>query len=88
MCDVCMADPVRPKNDKGTILSDSISAVNELHAEIERLKTEQVTLSDESRDVSFVIFNLLFLKIPLQDRERTENPNREQDSLPHTPMYA
>lgn len=48
-----MADPVRPKNDKGTILSDSISAVNELRAEIERLKTEQVTLSDESRDVSF-----------------------------------
>lgn len=53
MYDVCMADPVRPKNDKGTILSDSISAVNELRAEIERLKTEQVTLSDESRDVSF-----------------------------------
>lgn len=45
-------DAVRPKNDKGTILADSISVVNELRLEIERLKSEKVALTAESQDVS------------------------------------
>jgi hypothetical protein len=47
-----ISDPVRPKLDKGTILTESIMAVNELRSDIARMKSEQVALSDESRDVS------------------------------------
>ncbi len=47
-----MADPDRPKNDKATILGDSVQVVKELRAEVKRLKSEQTTLLDESRDVS------------------------------------
>ncbi len=47
-----MADPDRPKNDKATILGDSVQVVKELRAEVKRLKCEQTTLLDESRDVS------------------------------------
>jgi hypothetical protein len=45
-------DPDRPKNDKATILGDSVQVVKELRAEVKRLKYEQTTLLDESRDVS------------------------------------
>ena len=48
-----ISDPVRPKLDKGTILAESILAVNELRADIARMKSEHIALSDESRDVSF-----------------------------------
>lgn len=47
-----ISDPIRPKNDKGTILSEGILALKELRAEIARLKSEQIALRDESRDVS------------------------------------
>jgi hypothetical protein len=47
-----VADPDRPKNDKATILGDSVQVVKELRAEVKRLKFEQTTLLDESRDVS------------------------------------
>lgn len=45
-------DPVRPRNDKGSILAESILAVTELRAEIARMKSEHIALSDESRDLS------------------------------------
>jgi hypothetical protein len=58
-----MADPDRPKNDKATILGDSVQVVKELRAEVKRLKSEQTTLLDESRDVSLsfipVSYNLM-----------------------------
>lgn len=47
------SDPVRPKLDKGTILAESILAVNELRSNIDRMKSENIALSDESRDVRF-----------------------------------
>jgi hypothetical protein len=47
-----LADPDRPKNDKATILGDSVQVVKELRAEVKRLKCEHTTLLDESRDVS------------------------------------
>lgn len=47
-----LSDPIRPRNDKGSILAESILAVNELRADIARMKSENVALSDESRDVS------------------------------------
>ncbi|CAM6040582.1 unnamed protein product [Sphagnum compactum] len=45
-------DPDRPKNDKATILGDSVQVVKELRAEVKRLKYEQTTLLDESRDLA------------------------------------
>jgi hypothetical protein len=45
-------DPIRPRNDKGSILAESILAVNELRADIARMKSENVALSDESRDLT------------------------------------
>jgi FtsZ-binding cell division protein ZapB len=45
-------DPDRPKNDKATILGDSVQVVKELRAEVKRLKCEQTTLLDESRDLA------------------------------------
>lgn len=53
------ADPERPKNDKATILGDSVQVVKELRAEVKRLKTEHESLMDEQRDVS----NLLWLSL-------------------------
>lgn len=50
---IVISDPVRPRNDKGSILAESILAVTELRAEIARMKSEHIALSDESRDVSF-----------------------------------
>lgn len=46
------ADPDRPKNDKATILGDSVQVVKELRSDVKRLKCEQASLLDESRDVS------------------------------------
>ncbi|XAR73775.1 hypothetical protein NMG60_11007861 [Bertholletia excelsa] len=44
-------DPDRPKNDKGTILSDSIQVLKDLTAEVNRLKGEYAALSEESREL-------------------------------------
>jgi Tfp pilus assembly protein PilN len=45
------ADPERPKNNKATILSDSIQVLKDLNAEVNRLKAEYTSLSEESREV-------------------------------------
>lgn len=45
------ADPDRPKNDKASILSDTIQMLKELTAQVERLKSEYSALTDESREV-------------------------------------
>ncbi|KAI4314752.1 hypothetical protein L6164_027629 [Bauhinia variegata] len=44
-------DPDRPKNDKATILTDTIQVLKELSAEVNRLKTDHATLSEESREL-------------------------------------
>lgn len=46
-----LTDPDRPKNDKATILGESIQVVKDLREEVKRLKTEHTTLLDESADV-------------------------------------
>ena len=48
---LCSSDPDRPKNDKATILGESIQVVKELRDEVKRLKTEHSSLLDESTDV-------------------------------------
>ncbi|XP_015576345.2 transcription factor bHLH121 isoform X1 [Ricinus communis] len=44
-------DPDRPKNDKATILTDTIQMLKDLTAEVSRLKAEYATLSEESREL-------------------------------------
>ncbi|GLT82645.1 hypothetical protein SLE2022_010040 [Rubroshorea leprosula] len=44
-------DPDRPKNDKATILTDTIQVLQDLNAEVNRLKAECASLSEESREL-------------------------------------
>lgn len=44
-------DPDRPKNDKATILADTIQMLKDLTAEVNRLKVECAALSEESREL-------------------------------------
>lgn len=45
-------DPDRPKNDKATILGESVQVVKDLREEVKRLKTEHTSLLNESRDLT------------------------------------
>eukprot|EP00250_Pteridium_aquilinum_P008396 c17912_g1_i1 orf=367-1806(+) len=45
-------DPDRPKNDKATILGESVQVVKDLRDEVKRLKTEHSSLLDESRELT------------------------------------
>lgn len=49
-------DPDRPKNDKASILSDTVQIVKDLTAQVNRLKAEYATLNEESREVIFFVF--------------------------------
>ncbi|XP_052193082.1 transcription factor bHLH121-like [Diospyros lotus] len=45
-------DPDRPKNDKASILTDTIQMVKDLTTQVERLKVEYATLTTESRELT------------------------------------
>lgn len=45
-------DPDRPKNDKATILGDTIQMLKELTAEVKRLKNDEMSLTEEKRDIA------------------------------------
>ncbi|KAF8405372.1 hypothetical protein HHK36_010276 [Tetracentron sinense] len=45
-------DPDRPKNDKATILTDTIEMLKDLSGQVDRLKSEHTTLSEESRELT------------------------------------
>ncbi|KAM7524073.1 hypothetical protein LguiA_013975 [Lonicera macranthoides] len=45
-------DPDRPKNDKATIIIDSIQTLMDLTAEVSRLKAECASLSEESHELT------------------------------------
>ncbi|KAJ7944166.1 transcription factor bHLH [Quillaja saponaria] len=45
-------DPDRPKNDKATILTDTIQMLKDLTSEVNRLKTECAALSEESHELA------------------------------------
>ncbi|KAF9619168.1 hypothetical protein IFM89_005722 [Coptis chinensis] len=45
-------DPDRPKNDKATILGDTVQMLKDLTAQVNRLKAEYATLSEESRELT------------------------------------
>nr|WKV22677.1 bHLH9 [Bupleurum chinense] len=45
-------DPDRPKNDKASILGDTIQVLRDLTTQVDRLKAEYATLTEESRELS------------------------------------
>lgn len=45
-------DPDRPKNDKASILSDTIQMLKDLTAQVDKLKSEYATLTEESRELT------------------------------------
>lgn len=45
-------DPERPKNDKASILSDTIQMLNDLTSQVNRLKSEYAALTEESRELT------------------------------------
>lgn len=52
------ADPDRPRNDKATIIAETIQVLKDITAEVDKLKTEHKALSEESREVRF--FHIVF----------------------------
>ncbi|CAF2133272.1 hypothetical protein YC2023_032877 [Brassica napus] len=46
-----LADPNRPKSDKASILIDTLQTLKDLMTQVDRLKAEHVTLSQESREL-------------------------------------
>lgn len=56
-------DPDRPKNDKATILTETVQMLKDLTAEVNRLKTEHKTLSEESREVRFLFFKIFIMRL-------------------------
>ena len=59
---ICLhnADPDRPKNDKATILTDTVQLLNDLTSQITKLKAEYATLTEESHEVIFDLFDLKY----------------------------
>jgi hypothetical protein len=47
------ADPDRPKNDKATILGDTVQLLKDLTSQVSKLKDEYTMLNEESREVIF-----------------------------------
>uniref|UniRef100_A0A7N0T8F1 BHLH domain-containing protein n=1 Tax=Kalanchoe fedtschenkoi TaxID=63787 RepID=A0A7N0T8F1_KALFE len=45
-------DPDRPKNDKGTILTDAIQLLKDLTAQVDKLKADYNELTEESRELT------------------------------------
>ncbi|XP_072957254.1 transcription factor bHLH121 isoform X2 [Typha angustifolia] len=45
-------DPERPKNDKATILADTVQMLKDLTSQVNRLKAEYATLSGESHELT------------------------------------
>ncbi|XP_004289841.1 PREDICTED: transcription factor bHLH121 [Fragaria vesca subsp. vesca] len=45
-------DPDRPKNDKATILADTIQVLKDLSSEVDKLKTDCTSLTEESRELT------------------------------------
>ena len=45
-------DPDRPRNDKATILGDTIQMLKDLTSQVNKLKGEYTSLSEEAREVN------------------------------------
>jgi len=45
-------DPDRPRNDKATILGDTIQMLKDLTSQVNKLKGDYTSLSEEAREVN------------------------------------
>lgn len=59
------ADPDRPKNDKATIITDTVQVLKDLTAEVTRLKADYTALSEESREVMFSLCIVIMVLKPI-----------------------
>jgi hypothetical protein len=50
------ADPDRPRNDKATIMTETIQVLKDITDEVDRLKTEQKSNYEEAHEVRFLLF--------------------------------
>lgn len=50
---ILITDPDRPRNDKATILADTVQLLKDLTSKVDKLKAEHAALSEESREVTF-----------------------------------
>lgn len=47
-----LLDPDRPKNDKGSIIADTIQVLEDLDSQVKKLKTDNEALCEESRELT------------------------------------
>ncbi|XP_020202878.1 transcription factor bHLH121 isoform X1 [Cajanus cajan] len=72
-------DPDRPKNDKATILGDTIQLLKDLTSQVSKLKDEYTTLNEESCELSQEKNDLREEKASLKsDIERLNNQYQQQ----------
>ncbi|KAJ3679876.1 hypothetical protein LUZ60_016154 [Juncus effusus] len=71
-------DPERPKNDKATILSDTIHVLKELTSQVNKLKSEFNSLSEESRELSQEKSELRDEKLTLKSEIEALNAEYQQ----------
>ncbi|OIT35930.1 PREDICTED: transcription factor bHLH121-like [Nicotiana attenuata] len=94
-------DPDRPKNDKASILSDTVQMLKDLTAQVSRLKSEYAALTDESRELTQEKNDLREEKASLksdieslnaqyQQRVRTMYPwaGMDHSMVMHPPSYS
>jgi hypothetical protein len=55
-------DPDRPRNDKATILGDTIQMLKDLTSQVSKLKAKYTSLSEEAREVNISVKQQLSYK--------------------------
>ena len=58
---VKLPDPDRPKNDKATILADTNQMLKDLSTQVNKLKTEYTSLSEESHEVKSLWLKIIMI---------------------------
>ncbi|KAJ7967204.1 Transcription factor protein [Quillaja saponaria] len=82
-------DPDRPKNDKSTILSDTIQLLKDLTSQVSKLKDEYTTLTEESRELTQEKNDLREEKSSLKtdiENLNVQYQQRLRSMFPWTPM--
>lgn len=81
-------DPDRPKNDKATILGESLQIVKDLRDEVKRLKTEHSTLLEESADLTQEKNELREEKVSLKSETERLQSQMQQRFRASSPWMA
>ncbi|RVX08126.1 Transcription factor bHLH121 [Vitis vinifera] len=78
----------RPKNDKATILSDTIQLLKDLTAQVEKLKAENASLNEESRELTQEKNDLREEKASLKSATKNLNVQYQQSLRAMFPWSA